>query len=189
MLRLANALLPRPLGPDALARIGSTLGSDVPFFLGAGALAWGRGRGERLEPLPPLPEASVVIVMTPVHVATGSAYAALARRRLVGGEPPCSGTFADAPASWAEVATAACNDFESVIPGAHPEIERALSALRGEGAAPALLCGSGGTCFGIFPEAGTAEAAAVALRARLGCRVEVTRTLPALPEPVEVQPA
>ncbi len=189
VLRLGNALLGAPLGAEALAGLGVALGSDVPFFLGSGALAWGRGRGERLEPLPALPEASVVIVMPPVHVGTGGAYAALARMRMVGGDPPCWGTFADAPASWEEVAAAACNDFESVIPAAYPEVDRALTALRAAGAAPGLLSGSGGACFGIFAEPADALRVADSLRDRLGWPVEVARTLSALPEPVEVRPA
>jgi 4-diphosphocytidyl-2-C-methyl-D-erythritol kinase len=197
VLRLGNRLLGAPLDdtrrdgaplggglldPVALAEVGASLGSDVPFFLGDAGLSWGRGRGERLEPLAPLPDASVVVVMPPVHVATGSAYAALARGRVVGGHPPCSGTFPDAPASWAEVAAAACNAFEAVIPATHPPVERALAALRAAGAAPGLLAGSGGACFGIFAERAAAEAAAAALRRSLGWPVEVTRTLSALPD-------
>ena len=41
------------LGYDALARLALQLGSDVPFFLRGGA-ALMSGRGERLQPLPPL---------------------------------------------------------------------------------------------------------------------------------------
>jgi 4-diphosphocytidyl-2-C-methyl-D-erythritol kinase len=189
VLRLGHALLGAQLGGEALAVLGAELGSDVPFFLGAGALAWGRGRGERLEPVRPLPEASVVVVMPPVHVATGSAYAALARVRMVGGEPPCMGAFPDAPASWEEVAAAAFNDFESVIPATHPEVGRALAALHRAGAAPGLLSGSGGACFGVFPEWSAAEGVAASLRDDLGWPVEVTHTLSAFPEPVEVRPA
>jgi len=188
VLRLGNVVLGAPLDAAALSQLGAALGSDVPFFLGERALAWGRGRGELLEPLPPLPVASVVIVMPRVHVATGGAYAALARERIMGGQPPCSGTFADAPASWEEVAAGACNDFETVVPGTHPPVARALHALRSLGARPALLSGSGGASFGVFGDLPAAEAAAAELRTQLGCPVAVTRTLDAFPEAEEVAP-
>jgi 4-diphosphocytidyl-2-C-methyl-D-erythritol kinase len=185
VLRLGNLVLGTPLDAAALSTLGAALGSDVPFFLGEGPLAWGRGRGELLETLPPLPVASVVVVMPPVHVATGGAYTALARERLMGGPPPRSGSFRDAPASWEEVAAVAGNDFEAVVPGTHPPVARALEALRRLGARPALLSGSGGASFGVFPDVQAAEAAGVELRAQLGCPVAVTRTLDAFPEAQE----
>jgi 4-diphosphocytidyl-2-C-methyl-D-erythritol kinase len=183
VLRAANALLPDPVGPDALSALGATLGSDVPFFLGSSALARGTGRGERLEALPTLPEAAVVLVLPPVHVATATAYAALAEARAGGGEAPCFGHVADTPSTWEEVATAARNDFEEVVPAMVPEVARALLALRDSGASPALLSGSGGACFGIFAEARVAQDAADTLRARTGFPAIVTRTLSRFPEP------
>ncbi len=184
VLRAANALLADPVGPDALSALGAALGSDVPFFLGSSALARGTGRGERLEALRPLPEAPVVLVLPPLHVATGAAYAALAEARSGGGDPPCFADVWGAPASWGEVAAAARNDFEAVVPAAHPGISRALGALRASGASPALLSGSGSACFGIFADRAAAEAAAETLRARLGSPVIVSRTLSAFPEPI-----
>lgn len=186
VLRLGNHLLGDLLDGTALSALGAELGSDVPFFLGDGALAWGRGRGEVLEALPPLPEASVVVVMPPVHVATGGAYASLARQRESGGQRPCSGTFTDVPASWEEVAEVASNDFESVVPGAHPEVERALAALRARGARPALLSGSGGASFGMFPDRASAETAAATLRDELGWPVASTHTRSEFPLPEKV---
>ena len=47
-------LLGLSLEPPALAALGAALGSDVPFCVVGGA-AWMRGRGEIIEPLPPLP--------------------------------------------------------------------------------------------------------------------------------------
>jgi len=185
VLRAANALLPQPVGPGTLSELGASLGSDVPFFLGASTLARGTGRGERLEALPTLPETAVVLVFPPVHVATGAAYAALAGARDRGGEAPCFDHVGDTPATWEEVAAAARNDFEEVVPGMAPEVARALAALRGSEASPALLSGSGSACFGIFADARAAEAAADSLRARTGFPVIATRTLSRFPEPTE----
>jgi 4-diphosphocytidyl-2-C-methyl-D-erythritol kinase len=183
VLRTANALLPEPVGPKTLSALGASLGSDVPFFLGSSALAWGTGRGERVEALPTLPEAAVVLVLPPVHVATGAAYTALSEARAQGGEAPCFAHVADTPSTWGEVAAAARNDFEEVVPGMVPEVALALLALRDSGASPALLSGSGGACFGIFPDARAAAAAADSLRARTGFPSIATRTLSRFPEP------
>ena len=180
VLRCMNALWASTLSAAVLSEVGASLGSDVAFFLGEATLARGRGRGEILEPLPALPPGDLVLVLPPVHVATGPAYGALARHRAMHGAdaglPPPGGGV-----SWGALAETAVNDFELVVPSAHPPVGAALVALRGAGASPALLSGSGGACFGAFPDGGAAGAAA-ALTARLGFPAVVVRTLAAFPE-------
>lgn len=190
VLRCMDVLWAGALAPPDLALAAASLGSDVPFFLGAaGALALGRGRGEILRALPPLPEARLVLVLPPVHVATGPAYGALAARRVV--EPPNPREPWD-PArlalGWAGVAQDAENDFEAVVPPLHPPVASSLRALRAAGAAPALLSGSGAACFGVFPGPDAAAAAAGDLSRALGWSAVEVRTLPGLPE-VEAVPA
>lgn len=176
-LRCANALLGDPLGDAELADIAGGLGSDVPFFLGASTLALGRGRGELLEALPPLPDAHLVLVLPPVHVDTGWAYGALTEHRRAGGEAPRPGSHGDAPRTWADVAGLAVNDFEAVVPSAHREVAASLDALRKAGATPALLSGSGSACFGIFADAESARRAAELLSGSLPWPSLVARTL------------
>jgi 4-diphosphocytidyl-2-C-methyl-D-erythritol kinase len=172
------------LGASRLSELGSELGSDVPFFLGGSTLAVGRGRGERLEPRVALPAASVVVVLPPVHVVTGAAYRALARQRRTGRWPHAEQAPLEAqPGTWEGVVDLARNDFESVVPGMHPEIARSLQALRETGAAPALLSGSGAACFGVLPDETTAEGVAEDLSALLGWPAVVTRTLARFPDP------
>lgn len=184
-LRCVNALLGEPLAAEQLADIAVTLGSDVPFFLGSSTLARGLGRGERLEGLPPLPEAYLALVLPPVHVSTGWAYAALSRHRGEGGEPPCFGVLADGPVDWTEVAALAMNDFEAVVPATHRQVARSLEALREVGAAPAMLSGSGSACFGVFVDAAAATRAVEALSARLPWPVLPARTLAGWPLSVD----
>jgi 4-diphosphocytidyl-2-C-methyl-D-erythritol kinase len=73
-----NHLWELNLGSQALADLGARLGSDVPFFL-CGAAALARGRGERLEPLPPRSGLWVVLTVPPVVIPhkTKALYAAL----------------------------------------------------------------------------------------------------------------
>ena len=186
-LRALDALFPGAVEPGRLHTLAAGLGSDVPFFLGRSptALAW--GRGERLRDLPPLPPRPVVVVVPPVHVATGPAYAALARSRETdgAGEGRRRGeVLRDVEVlSWEAVAGDAVNDFETVVPPAEPEVDRALEDLRASGPAIALLAGSGGAVFGVFDTAEAARRAEAELEAR-GHRVVTTRTLERWP-PVE----
>lgn len=177
VLRALDALLPGRLSPPSLLRLGADLGSDVPFFLGGSPLAMAKGRGELLEPLRPLPVRDVVVVMPPVHVSTAWAYQALDETR-----PDRPGVRphvhpAPRPASWAHVAALAGNDFEDVVLADRPEVAASLEALRAAGASVALLSGSGGACFGIFPDAATGERVARVLRGSLGWPALATRTL------------
>jgi 4-diphosphocytidyl-2-C-methyl-D-erythritol kinase len=171
-------------------RAAAALGSDVAFFLGGSPLARGTGRGEVLEPVPPLPAADLVLVSPPAHVSSGAAYRALAeaRRERPGRTSAALATRATAarsrsPATWEDVAAAAHNDFEPVITARHPEIPRSLAALREAGARPALMSGSGSTSFGLFQDRAAAERAAAQMERDLGWPCRAVRTLTELPVP------
>lgn len=177
VLRGLNGLLDLPLAPGDLKLIAADLGSDVSFFIGDSTLALGRGRGERIEPLPPLPEAHLALVLPPIHVATAWAYHELDARRAGGGEPPCFDSGGDVPADWTEMAALATNDFEEVVADVHAEVAESLGALREAGAEPALLSGSGAACFGVFRDADTADDAIRRMSLRLDWPVVAVRTL------------
>ncbi|HKJ01595.1 MAG TPA: 4-(cytidine 5'-diphospho)-2-C-methyl-D-erythritol kinase [Longimicrobiales bacterium] len=181
VLRALNRLWGGCLPRGRLTELGSAVGSDVAFFLGTSPLARGTGRGELLEPLPPLPPADLVLVLPPVHVATGGAYAALTRSRA--GVPTTFGASSRLPRGWADVASLARNDFQDVVAGIHPEVARSLEALRRAGGRPTLLSGSGAACFGVFPDEASARDAAARLRADLGWSATAVRTLAAFPAP------
>lgn len=114
VLRLLDALAPRPLAADALLALAGRLGADVPFLAtdAARALAW--GRGDRLQLLPPLPRRQVALVLPPVGVATADAYAWLAEARAGAVAAPRA-LAADQLATWAGVAAVAANDFEAPV--------------------------------------------------------------------------
>lgn len=169
---------------DRLVAVAAQLGSDVPFFLGESPLARGRGRGEVLEPLGPLPPADFVLVSPPVHVSTAAAYAALSGVRADG--MPDTDAGPGPLRSWEALGAAAHNDFEPVISAQHPEIGAALSALRNAGAHAALMTGSGSTCFGLFGSRAAAEEAAGSLTRRLRWPCRVVRSLTSLPSPRRV---
>ena len=139
--------------PEAVAL---SLGADVPVCL-AGRACVMRGIGEELHPAPALPPCGLLLVNPGVALPTAEVFAARA------------GTFsaeAALPAGWADAAAMArdlarlCNDLEAPAIRLRPVIAEVLAALRGSGALLARMSGSGATCFGLYPDADGAEAAA-----------------------------
>ncbi len=72
-LRLANSGWRLNWSHRRLAEVAAELGSDMPFFLSHGA-AICRGRGEKIERLPPLPPLYFVIVKPAEALKTGDVY-------------------------------------------------------------------------------------------------------------------
>jgi len=150
VLRALDAMSPSPLG-KRLAELAPSLGSDVAFMTidSPMALAW--GRGERLLPLPALASRPIVLVMPPFSVATKDAYTWLAHDR---GTYEARGVLLQPTEldTWENIAAIATNDFEAVVGRRHPEIVAYAEALRGAGALPAMMSGSGSAVFGVFAE-------------------------------------
>lgn len=147
MLLAIPALTGKRIPFDDLVRLGTELGSDVPFFL-VGGMALGLGRGTEIHPLPDAKLAHAVIVAPGIHVSTREAYAAI-----------------DAHGQQAAANDErAANDFEAVVFRRHPELKAIRDKLRKSGAERAMMSGSGSAVFGIFPERGQREAAVASLR-------------------------
>jgi len=87
VLKGLNELFDHPLVEGELHQIASSLGSDIPFFLGNGP-AWCRGRGEILEGAHPLPERSLLLIKPPFPVPTAWAYKRYAELRAQGATVP-----------------------------------------------------------------------------------------------------
>ena len=157
------------------------LGSDVPFFLVDGP-ALVEGTGERVTALGQAPPWWVVLLVPPVRVATGPAYAALAAERER--TPPPSRPRSDSPtlrcaealqrADYAGVLAAMTNDFEPGVRAAHPAVDAALRALDEAGPpGRAMLSGSGGAAFALFAAEVEARAFAGRLAAPGGAALHV----------------
>jgi 4-diphosphocytidyl-2-C-methyl-D-erythritol kinase len=179
-LRALATLAGVPTDDPRLVTVGASIGSDVAFFLGTSALARGRGRGERIEPIEALPIADLVLVSPPVHVSTAEAYATLAASRS--GNPHDAGAWGS-PSSWEDVTDMAANDFQRLIARQHPEVARALDSLASAGAAFALMSGSGSSAFGVFASREVAQRRAEELARELGWPCRAARTLRELPLP------
>jgi 4-diphosphocytidyl-2-C-methyl-D-erythritol kinase len=73
VLKGLNELFDDPLVDEELHQIAATLGSDIPFFLGNGAI-WCRGRGEILETASAIPQRRLLLIKPPFPVPTAWAY-------------------------------------------------------------------------------------------------------------------
>lgn len=163
-LRGLNKIFGRRFSHDALCRMGMRISADLPFCI-RGGCARARGIGELLEPLPPLPDAYIVIACAGEGISTPAAYARL--DGMYGGfaeRRPGDGHYvleaAAAAGDLAGVGGAAYNIFEECVLPYHREAAGIRSILAASGGAAALMSGSGPAVYGLF--AGQAEAAGAA---------------------------
>ncbi len=166
-----RALWGLDVGLATLERIGTALGSDVPFFLHGGT-ARGTGRGERIEPLPDAPSRGVVLLLPPFGVSTAEVFGRLGAPRLTA-SGAVSNLSNPGPERFPDR-----NDLEPAAEAQAPELRRLRMLLQDAGALRARLSGSGSTVFGLFPDVETARAAADRIMsAGPGARVRVAATL------------
>lgn len=149
--------LPLPSPADCLR-----LGADVPVCL-ASAPRRMSGIGDRLDPVPPLPEMEIVLVNPRVPVATSAVFGALQHRH----NPPMPANLPRWPGLPAFCAWLGGqrNDLQPPALALHPVIGEVLDALRAEGCPHVAMSGSGATCFGLCPPDGSAARAASAIAA------------------------
>ena len=126
------------------------LGSDVPFFL-VGGTAVGRGRGERLAPLPFGGPRPLVLGFPPFSIATEEVYEGLGASRLTPDSKNDSfGHLFLHKSQGGKDFGFAVNDLEAVVFEKRPELRGFRDELLKLGAGAALLSGSGSTGFGAF---------------------------------------
>ena len=154
VLRALDSLAPRPLGPGHLARLGAALGADVPFLTLDAPLALGTERGDRIEPLEPLPSQWLALVLPRFSVSTAEAYGWLDmdRERDATGGQVDGASLRRAARDWEAIAAIATNDLQPAVAARHPVIETYCAVLRDAGARVALMSGSGSAVFGLFGE-------------------------------------
>ncbi|QDV72773.1 4-(cytidine 5'-diphospho)-2-C-methyl-D-erythritol kinase [Botrimarina mediterranea] len=153
--------------------IGSRLGSDVPFFVGAiGDRSWraalATGRGERIQPTPFSAGMPVVVVKPDVGLATAAVYQACQPADYAPADDPDrtqSVAAALAVGDWRRMAAWMTNGLQHAAVRLAPWLDRVRSAFDRCGCAAHQLSGSGSAYFGLFPTMGQARRAAERLRA------------------------
>ncbi|HSE91910.1 MAG TPA: 4-(cytidine 5'-diphospho)-2-C-methyl-D-erythritol kinase, partial [Methylomirabilota bacterium] len=127
--------------------IAVTLGMDVPFFL-RGGTALATGRGEKLEPLPGVGLA-LVLVNPRFGSSTAEVYGRVTPEMYTDGARARAMLDALRSRRPARVAGGLYNGLEAAAASAHAEIGRMKAGLLAAGALGTALSGSGSTVFGI----------------------------------------
>ena len=161
--------------PDALS-----LGADVPVCLAARPARM-RGIGDRLVPLPPLPELPMVLIHPGVALSTPAVFSDLASADCAPMPDQIPGWTS--PRDAADWLAGQRNDLAPAAVGLAPVIAEARAALQNTG--PCLLArmsGSGSSVFGLYPSDADAGRAAVEIgERRPDWWVRATRVLRAAP--------
>jgi 4-diphosphocytidyl-2-C-methyl-D-erythritol kinase len=135
-LAALNRLWDTGLNPQELARLGLSLGADVPVFI-HGHAAWAEGIGEHLTDLAP-PESWYLVLTPACHVSTADIFAA---PNLTRNSPRIRiRDFLQGDCA---------NDCLPVVRERHPEVAVALDWLQRHAAA--RLTGTGACVFAGFP--------------------------------------
>lgn len=159
VLRVLNERCGTALSPERLAEIGAQVGSDVPYcVLGGTALA--EGRGERLTPLPPLPDCHIVLCKPPFPISTPELFHSIDGVKLRC-HPDTKGMV---EALERRDLTGVCqrlyNVFEDVLPShRQSQVREIKHSLLEYGALGACMSGTGPTVFGIFADRAAAARA------------------------------
>ena len=151
VLCVLDRLAPPELPFDALCEVGAGIGSDVPLFLHGGRIRM-TGRGEHVRRSPGLSTEHFVVLVPPVHCATGSIYA-----------------------RWDAIASTSCeeddpplrrgeNDLLHPALDVHPVLVPYHEAMRSLGASYHGMSGSGSSFYAAFDEHATAEQAEANLK-------------------------
>jgi 4-diphosphocytidyl-2-C-methyl-D-erythritol kinase len=150
-LRLLDRASSDPLGPEVLEALAAEVGSDCPFFV-RGQAAVMRGRGERLELLPPAARAAlagrkVVLAKPPFGVPTPEAYGLLAKagkyRPLAQAEAELAAWLAGPAADPVKLG----NDLADPVFTKYVALPAGLASFRRVTGSDWQMTGSGSACF------------------------------------------
>jgi len=180
MLHAVNALFELGLSTDALANLGSTLGSDVPFLVHGGS-ALVSGFGDRIERQDDAPALDLVLVFPDAVCPTGEVYDAFddhpapAFRETELREMMAADLI---PSAGARL----FNDLEHAAIEIAPPLEDLLQHVGELAERPARLSGSGSSAFVLCDDPMHAGHLAAAIESRHGVPAVPVRTTPHLPQ-------
>jgi 4-diphosphocytidyl-2-C-methyl-D-erythritol kinase len=157
--------------PAALLDIAASVGTDVPFCL-VGGCARLSGRGEIVEPLPPLPPFGLLVVVPPVQLSTAAVFAAFDEVGAGAAPPPAD--------EWLAELLPGCsfkNDLQAAACAVEPSLPSWQARLEAAADRPLRMTGSGSAFWCAAPSPAELEDAAAAARAT-GAAAFVTTPVP-----------
>lgn len=150
VLRALNRHYGEPFSILALAELGASVGSDVPFCTLCGT-AMVEGRGERLRKLPDFPDCCFVICKPDFSVSTPELYRKL-DEAVIGKRPDHQAMESALLAGDMEkIAENIYNVFDPVVTKEHLELNYIKSIFNSYGSIAQQMTGSGSAVFAIVP--------------------------------------
>jgi 4-diphosphocytidyl-2-C-methyl-D-erythritol kinase len=134
-----------------LQKLGSVLGSDVPFFFSNGS-AIISGRGEMVEEVKIASDYFIFLVVPDFAISTVDAYARI-RIYLTNFSTKPTFEWEKTNAELLTLLEQVGNDFEKLVTNDHPAVASCMQLLREAGGRVVALSGSGSAFFGLFDRA------------------------------------
>lgn len=148
VLRALNKHYDNPFSILALAELGASVGSDVPFCTLCGT-AMVEGRGERLRKLPDMPDCVFVICKPDFSSSTPALYKKIDETAIAvrpDHKAMESGLLAG---DLGKIASSLCNVFDPIVTQEHLELNYIKSIFNSYGAVGQQMTGSGSAVFAI----------------------------------------
>lgn len=153
-----NRLFDLGVKQEELMREAVAIGADVPYCV-MGGTALAEGIGEKLTPLPPLPQMFLLVAKPDINVSTKYVYEHLDAAESLR-HPDIDGMAAAIRAGEISgILERMGNVLETVTIPAYPVVEVIKTRMRELGARNSLMSGSGPTVFGVFFKKEDAEKA------------------------------
>lgn len=149
VLKGLNELCGTDLSQQELCEIGLRLGADVPFCI-VGGTQLAEGVGERLTPLPPLPDCFLLVAKPEQGVSTPEAYRAYDRLTDVLHPDTAELTGLLSRGDLSGFCARMENVLEPAVP--LPEIQQIRAEMLAAGALGSRMTGSGSAVFGVFTQ-------------------------------------
>lgn len=151
VLRALNRHYGNPFSIYALAELGASVGSDVPFCTVCGT-AMVEGRGERLRKLPDMPDCVFVICKPDFSASTPELFRKLDATGI--GKRPDNMAMESAllAGDLGKIAQNLCNVFDPVVTADHLELNYIKSIFNSYGSVGQQMTGSGSAVFAIVPD-------------------------------------
>lgn len=151
VLRALNKHYGNPMSILALAELGATVGSDVPFCV-IGGTAMVEGRGEHVRKLPDMPDCVFVICKPDFSSSTPELYQKLDQQVI--GKRPDNDLVESAllTGDLLKIAQNVHNVFDPVVTAEHLELNYIKSIFNSYGSLGQQMTGSGSAVFAIVTE-------------------------------------
>ncbi|MBO5836983.1 MAG: 4-(cytidine 5'-diphospho)-2-C-methyl-D-erythritol kinase [Oscillospiraceae bacterium] len=151
VLRALNKHYDNPFSIFALAELGASVGSDVPFCTICGT-AMVEGRGERVRKLPDMPDCVFVICKPEFSISTPELYQKLDASTIAKRPDNTAMESALLAGDLGKVAENLCNVFDPVVTADHLELNYIKSIFNTYGSVGQQMTGSGSAVFAIVPD-------------------------------------